>query len=101
MAVEDEPDALFPGAELQHSRRMFVARLFRHPAVHEKSCGLQVEPGDSGNDIESGLTFQAHRLEGERVVEAAHERVCVAADANRRARSCTRIVALQRAMAKV
>src|SRR6185437_15263788 len=56
--------------------RTIDQRLTAMPPVMADGCErAQFEPAHRGDDIESGLAFDADRLKGERVVEAADQAV--------------------------
>src|SRR5262245_2616365 len=66
----------------------------------DRSDGLQIEPRHCRNDIETGLAFDANRLESERVVESADKTVGTDADADRRSARHADVTTGQRARPK-
>ena len=51
------------------------------PTEHDR---LEVEIGDAGRDIQSGLALHAQRLQGVGILRTANQEVAAAADSDRR-----------------
>ena len=63
----------------------------------DRCCRPQIKSRHRGHDIEAGLTLQAQRLQGERVVEPSDKTIGTAANAYGRTGRGTDITAGQRA----
>src|SRR5665213_1747807 len=78
-------------------RSVMMAAMVPVNTVTDKPDRLQVNAGDTGGDIQTGLALHADRLQTIDIARAANQKVAAESDAHRRVRAHAAVAARERA----